>query len=335
MKLSNQNQALIDLPVLLIFFARPEQLSKVFEQVKKVKPSKLFLYQDGPRLNRPDDVENINKCRKIVEDIDWECEIHKKYQQKNIGCDPSEFIAQKWMFETEEYGIVLEDDDVPSLSFFPFCKELLEKYKNDERINMICGMNHLGELTDNPNSYIFTVSGSIWGWASWKRVIEKWEEHYDFINDPNVLNLLKIKLGEKDFKSYYKTCLKHFNSGKAHYESILGSSLYLNSRLNIVPTKNMISNIGIGFDTTHSADSISKLPKGIRRVLFMKTHEIEFPIKHPKYIIENVEYKKKIDCIMGNNFPVNAYRKIESILYRIKSGDFKSVRKGLLRRLGL
>ena len=122
-----KNKHNIDIPVLLIFFVRPEPLRKVFEEIKIARPSKLYLYQDGARENRPDDIENVMKCREIVKDIDWECEVVYKYQKKNFGCDPSEFISQKWMFEKEEYGIVLEDDDVPSQSFFPFCKELLEK----------------------------------------------------------------------------------------------------------------------------------------------------------------------------------------------------------------
>ena len=133
----------IDIAVLILFFNRPKMLEKVFEQVRLARPSRLYLFQDGARAGRPDDIENVAKCREVVSNIDWECEVHTNYQEKNLGCDPSEYVSQKWMFENEEMGIVLEDDDVPSQSFFPFCKELLERYKNDERVNMICGMNNL------------------------------------------------------------------------------------------------------------------------------------------------------------------------------------------------
>ena len=134
-----------EVPVLLIFFCRDEVLRQVFECVKKVKPTKLYLYQDGAR--RESDMPGIQACRDIVSQVDWECKVHTFYQDKNVGCDPSEYIAQKWMFEKEDRGIVLEDDDVVSDSFFYFCEELLEKYKDDERINMICGMNHLGPVS--------------------------------------------------------------------------------------------------------------------------------------------------------------------------------------------
>ena len=104
-------------------------------------------------------------------------------------------LAQKWMFETEDRGIVLEDDDVVSDSFFYFCEELLEKYKDDERINMICGMNHLGHYDKSGTSYIFTKTGAITGWASWKRVIDTWDPNYSFVDDEYQKYCLKNLLG--------------------------------------------------------------------------------------------------------------------------------------------
>lgn len=172
----------IDVPVLLIFFNRPGCFEKVFEQVKKARPSKLFLYQDGAREDNEQDQICVKKCRDIALDIDWDCEVYTKFQEKNYGCDPSEYISQKWAFEHVDKCIILEDDDVPSQSFFPFCKELLDKYENDTRINMICGMNNL-ETWDSPYSYLFTETGSIWGWATWKRVVDEWEPNYDLLED--------------------------------------------------------------------------------------------------------------------------------------------------------
>ena len=130
-----------DIAVLLLFFNRADTFRQVFEAVKEARPSKLFLYQDGPRGER--DMAGIEACRAIVSDenIDWECEVHRMYQEKNYGCDPSEYISQKWAFSIVDKCMVLEDDDVPSQSFFPFCKEMLDKYENDERISMISGFN--------------------------------------------------------------------------------------------------------------------------------------------------------------------------------------------------
>ena len=124
----------IDVAVLILFFNRPQQLGKVFDEVRKARPSRLFLYQDGPRSER--DMTGIMACREIVDNIDWECDVQRLYQERNYGCDPSEYISQKWAFSMADKCIVLEDDDVPSQSFFPFCKELLDRYEHDERITM-------------------------------------------------------------------------------------------------------------------------------------------------------------------------------------------------------
>lgn len=327
MEVSMKTPYKIDIAVLLIFFARPEQFKKVFEQVKKAKPSKLFLYQDGQRENRPDDMEGIMLCREIAEDIDWECEVFKMYQEKNYGCDPSEYIAQKWAFGFVEECIVLEDDDVPAQSFFPFCKELLQKYKEDERINMICGMNNTGISKHTQDSYLFSTTGSICGWASWKRVIDTWDETYSFLEDEATISKLeKVYKDKLNVKSFLENCRKHKESGKAHYESILSASARLNTRLNIVPTKNMISNIGVTENATHSVTDVKMLPKGIRRIFNMKAYEIKFPLKHPKYVIEDVEFRETLNRIMANKHPVvKTYRRVESVLLRIRYKGVKEI----------
>lgn len=327
-------KAKIDVAVLILFFNRPKLLERVFEQVKAARPSKLYLFQDGARKNRPDDVENIQKCREIVESIDWECEVHRNYQDTNNGCDPSEYLAQKWMFETEEMGIVLEDDDVPSQSFFPFCKELLEKYKDDQRINMICGMNNCETSEHCPYDYLFSTSGSITGWASWKRVIDEWSEYIEFVDNEYVSSLFSVayknRLEPEKFINHCRNCNE---SGIAYYEAILSGNSLPQSRLNIVPTKNLISNIGNDGESTHGATSLDLLPKGIRRIFNMKTYEYEFPLKHPPFVMEDLIFLKKIKRIMAEGYPlVRMYRKAESCFYRMRAGDF-SMWKKLLNKL--
>lgn len=320
--------ALFDVPVLITFFARPEPLKEVFRQVRIAKPSKLFLYQDGPRLNRQEDNRNIEKCRQIVEDIDWDCKVKTYYQEKNYGCDPSMFIAIRWAFSYVDKCIILEDDDVPSQSFFPFCYELLERYKDDERITMICGLNHMNEYNESPYSYVFTKSGAITGLALWKRVIDQWDGNYSFLTDPFAIRLIKDYMGKKPGKKFINICINHKNSGKAHYESILASSSILNNGLNIAPCRNLISNIGVVPNATHGPYSVKFLPKGIRGIFFMKTNELEFPLKHPKYVIEDTNYKAKVDRIIANGFPlVQLYRRIESIIYRSLHRDFSFISK--------
>ena len=324
----------IDVPVLLIFFNRPGCFSKVFEQVKIARPRKLFLYQDGAREGNEKDIIGVQKCREIALDIDWDCEIHTLFQEKNYGCDPSEYIAQKWAFDHVDKCIILEDDDVPSQSFFPFCTELLDRYENDQRINMICGMNNL-ESWDSPYSYLFTETGSIWGWATWKRVVDEWEPKYDILTDD--YNIRKLS----DYMLTSNPCLKErinvwnqdMLSSVEHYEAILCMNQYSNNRLNIVPTKNMIINVGNTPEgSTHSMSSLDLIPSGLRRIYTMKSHEIGFPLKHPKYVINDVEYQKQLYRVMGWGHPlVNMWRKLEKswliIRYEGISGLFRKLQR--------
>jgi hypothetical protein len=134
--------------------------------------------------------------------------------------------------------------------------------------------------------------------------------------------------------SYINTLRRHQYAGKAYYETILGSSMHLNHRLNIVPAKNMITNIGVTANATHSVSDIRMLPKGVQRIFNMPAYELEFPIKHPPYVIEDKEFKERIDRVMGKGHPlIRYYRKGASILRRLKYKDYKGLKKSLLRLL--
>lgn len=317
-------KAQIDIAVLLIFFNNPERLKKVFEQVKKAKPSKLFLYQDGPREGREDEA-GITACRELVEDIDWECEVHRWYQEKNFGCDPSEFLSQKWAFSFVDKCVILEDDDVPSVSFFLFCKELLERYEDDERIGMIAGMNHEEITEDVTDDYFFTTNVSIWGWATWKRVVDQWDEKYTFTQNQEIMNHLRDKLKAMKYRRDFLPLLdRHVHKGIAYYETILMSYMLLSNSLSIVPTKNMITNIGMDAGT-HSFTHFDELTPNMRKLYTLKRYEIERIEKHPQYVIENIGFKNRVYRLMGWNHPILTFgRKV----YR----HFLKMKKKILKR---
>lgn len=310
----------VDVAVLLLFFTRTELTKKTFEQIRKARPARLYLYQDGPRAGREDDVKNIKECRDAIESmIDWDCEVHRWFQEENKGCDPSEYLSQKWMFETETKGVIIEDDDVMSVSFFRFCKELLDRYENDPRVNIICGMNHLGTYEDCPYDYMFVRDGGgIWGWATWKRVIDQWDTEYKFLNDPYAIKCLRDEYGKKKAEKYIATCVRHKNSEKIFYETLNGAHGWLYGNMNIVPTKNMTCNIGVAAETTHSVDALHKLPYKARKQLYMKTYEYDFPLKHPTYMQHDAGYWKKVlkHCYGGKMYQFFKVRNIESLLYR-------------------
>lgn len=323
----------IDISVLILFFNRPDHLAKVFEEVRKARPARLFLYQDGPRGER--DMPGIEACRKVVADIDWECEVHRKYQERNFGCDPSEYLSQKWAFSLTDKCIVLEDDDVPSQSFFPFCKELLDRYEHDERITMISGFNIDEVSPDVPDSYFFTSTFSIWGWASWRRVIDRWEGDYAFLDDEYAMRQLEALVKQRDYRSDFITmCRQHRETGKEFYESIFWASNLLHSGLAIMPAKNMVNNLGLTADSTHFSGSLNTTPRAYRRIFTMKRHEIDFPLRHPKYVVDHIAYKERLYKTNAWNHPwTKAGRSMEELLLNLRYGNFSGIWKAFCRRI--
>jgi hypothetical protein len=327
------NPAKIDVSVLILFFNRPEQLSQVFEQVRQARPTRLFLYQDGPRGER--DMPGIEACRKVVEEIDWECEVHRKYQERNYGCDPSEYLSQKWAFSLTDKCIVLEDDDVPSQSFFPFCKELLDRYEDDPRVAMICGFNE-DEVTPHcSDSYFFTSIFAIWGWASWRRVIDQWEGDYAFLDDKeNMKRLEELSRQRRYRKDFIPMCRNHRATGKEYYESIFWASMLLHSQLAIMPQKNMVNNLGLTADSTHFGGSIDTTPRAYRRIFTMQRHEMDFPLRHPRYLIEDVSYKERLYKTNAWDHPwIKVGRSLEELWLNLRHGNLSFIGKSVKRRL--
>ena len=323
--------AKIDIPVLIIFFNRPKMVQKVFDAVKEARPSKLFLYQDGPRTGRDDDVYNIQRSREVFQDkIDWDCEVHTLYQEKNFGCDPSEYLAIRWFFNNVEAGVILEDDDVPSVSFFQYCKEMLDKYKDDKRISMVCGMNHLGTYQpySSNSDYFFSKASSIWGWATWRRFVDLWDTKYSFLEDEEKLKIMeKNFLHSKTMKSdrvrfdlYIKKCKEHRDSGKEFYETLVSSTRLLTGGLSIFPCKNMISNIGNEGESTHAPSSLKLLPRATQKVFNIKRYELTFPFKHPNEVVSNDKYAFKKEALMTPsiwNYPFRWIEtKIRALIYK-------------------
>ena len=300
-----------DVAVLCIFFARPEQFEKSFEQVRKARPRVLLLWQDGPREGRQDDIENIEKCRKIAENIDWECEVHRNYHDKNMGCDPSTFLSHKWAFSIVDKCIILEDDVITSESFFPFCKELLDKYENDTRVDRICGQTLYGGVPDKRYSYFFGRSGSSIGWASWRRVAETWEEDYAFLNDDYYIDLARHRFGHKRFEKSISMAKKRAAEGIPYWEHIIGCRTTFNSGLVIYPTVNMVENVGTDSNATHATDNVAELPKEIQAVFLTPAVEMEFPLKHPPYVIEDYHYFYEMMSHIEPNFKRRLRRKVE------------------------
>lgn len=329
----------IDVPVALIFFNRPKEFEIVFNAVREARPSQLFLIQDGPRKNNENDIINIQKCRDVLENIDWECEIHTDYSTENLGCGRRIYTGLSKCFEQVDRLIILEDDCVPSQSFFPFCQEMLEKYCNERKIGLITGMNHLNIFDKVKTDYFFAKMGSIAGWATWKRVWDLVDFDMECLLDEEVIRIFKnIDKYEPVRRGTYKKAYKKREilqkGGKlTSWSTQFGITAILNSPLIIVPKVNLMTNIGLSAESANSLSNIKLVPRRQRHLYKLKLFEMDFPLKHPKYIVDDYEYDALVHNFMNPPKVIALCNKIESVFLRIIHGDLKSLKKGIKKRL--
>ncbi len=314
-------------PVALIFFNRPGPLARTFATIRDAQPRELFLIQDGPRSGNQADERKVRECREIVSAIDWECTVHRDFAEQNLGTGRRVASGLTLAFSTVDRLIILEDDCVPAQDFFPFCTELLDRYKDDQRVGMITGMNHLGAYDGTSFDYLFSRVGSIAGWATWKRTWTSVDQDLEFLDDPYAIRLIR------DYLKRRKTgtgLLKRGEKLKARIEAgerltswsyPLGVGDILHSRLIIVPRVNLMSNIGVGPDGANTTDSLKKVPRASRFLYDLPLHEFHGHLKHPQYVTEDLSYNRQVDKLMGRTFWGGKGRKVESLVRRIMYGE--------------
>jgi hypothetical protein len=240
-------------PILFIVFNRPETTQVVFNEIRKMKPRQLFVSADGARDGKDGESEKCEAVRKITEQVDWECEVLRRYSDINLGCKVGASSAVDWFFENVEEGIIIEDDCVPSQSFFAFCEELLEKYRDDERVMHIGSNNFQFGHVRGDGSYYFSKYNGMWGWATWRRA---WE-HYDismqtfpsFLAQKQILNVCDTKVMQKHWLGLFSAA--HENRVNT-WDYQWTYAIWVNDGLCIIPNINLVSNIGFGKDATHT-----------------------------------------------------------------------------------
>lgn len=318
-------------PVMILFFNRPDNLKQVFEAVRKYRPEQLFLVQDGARAEHPDDIDNIYKCREIVDTVDWECKVYRNYAEENMSCDHREYTGIDWCFQYVDRLIILEDDCVPTQGFMKLCEECLEKYKDETSIHSIYGFNRLGSY-ECPYDYVFSKTGAGWGWATWKRVWDRVNavRNSKLFSEPNTIKYINNSI-EHSVKEIYGDFVKdnlsirekEIAQGKIiSWEHWCGVTLILYNMVTIVPKKNMIRYIGISQNATHTAGDPKLLPRKVRNVLTQKSYESEEIISHPPCIIRDSKFEKLSKKSMYS-FPV--FSKFEHIFLILRYKGFKQI----------
>ncbi|MBN1445118.1 MAG: nucleotide-diphospho-sugar transferase [Candidatus Omnitrophica bacterium] len=253
---------------------------KVLETIRNAHPPRLYIASDGPRKNMQGDEEKVKAVREyVMGNIDWDCKVKTLFRGKNLGCRKAVSEAVTWFFENEEQGIILEDDCLPSQSFFWFSEELLEKYKDNPRVMHISGNNLQHGISRTPDSYYFSCYTHIWGWASWRRA---WK-CYDI--DMNLWNKEKISLavreiggGWKPFEEYWIRRFEEVFSKKIDtWDYVWLFSCWMHGGLAVIPEVNIVENIGFGPDATHTKTQYNNF--------IPERSEIQFPLRHPKQIV--------------------------------------------------
>lgn len=278
------NSKAIQCPVTMIIFNREDNARQVFNQIKKVKPPKLFVIADGPREKKEGESELCEKTRSIIKDVDWQCEVVTNFADKNMGCKDRISSGLTWVFSQTEYSIILEDDCVPSLSFFYYCEEMLEKYKDDKSISMVSGNNHSFATETTPgfskDSYYFSKHVHIWGWATWARAWNYFD--IDMKEWPKYREEKKMAsfLTKKSYYYFWEALFDHYLKKRiSSWDGAWVFAVWQQNGLAIAPSKNLIQNTGVCVGATHTTEE--------DRYSRLKAEELDFPLKHPTKIEEN------------------------------------------------
>lgn len=286
-----------EIPVVLFLFKREEKTVRVLNEIRKVKPKRLYLISDGPRNSQ--EAIRVKECRKRVEDaIDWDCEVVKNYATQNKGVYDRIGLGAKWVFEQEDVAIFLEDDNLPEETFFPFCEEILERYKNDTRVFWICGTNYLEDYQPEDNSsYVFTRHMMPCGWASWSN---KFLKYYDgdlsLWNDPFIKRRIK---DEYIFKPLLRQDQRNWDREKYRIENKerpnswdyqMSFTQRVHGLFAVVPRLNQIKNIGVDRDSIHNGYSLDNIMTS--RFCQLETYRLEFPLKHPKVVWVDQKFER-------------------------------------------
>lgn len=271
-----------DVPVALIVFNRPDTTARVLEVVRTVRPRRLLVVADGPRENRPGEAEQCRLTRALFEDVGWDCAVSQNFSPTNLGCGGRPSSGISWVFDQVEEAVILEDDCVAHRDFFPFCGELLARYRHQPQIRHIGGSNFQAGQRRGDFSYYFSKYAHIWGWATWRRA---WRD-YDFEmrdwpawRDAGGLNAWCEVPGEAPVWNRHFDQM-HDSPVKSTWDFQWNYQLWRRNGLAIIPEQNLVSNIGFGAGAAHTTE--------INEFANLPTAGLDWPLRHPTLLARDV-----------------------------------------------
>lgn len=295
---------MLQTPILFIVFNRIDTAQQVFETIRRIQPKKLYIACDGPRENKNVEYVACQQTRKLALQVDWPCQVKTLFLDKNLGPSLGPYTFIKWFFEQEEQGIILEHDCLPHPDFFPYCEELLDKYKDNQNIGAISGPNFIPD-PQSPYSYSFTIYNHIWGWATWRRTIDKYTLDLSDVSTKELNDMLKRNFPSLKERLYWKTIFKQIRKKEIPtWDYYLTFCLWFNNLLAISPSKNLVANIGFGEGAVNTTDINSPLAnRPVYPIMPLTHNEIITPNKK-----EESKYFERF--IMENKGELYLYSKI-------------------------
>jgi hypothetical protein len=278
----------MDTPVALIIFNRPDATAKVFEQIARAKPARLFVIADGPRAGRAGEADKCAAARAVLERVDWPCDVARNYSETNLGVGTRPASGIQWVFEHVDRAIILEDDCVPHPTFFRYCEELLDRYADDERVMHISGDNW--NFGRDDFSYCFSAYCYSCGWATWRRAFQHYDPNTRLWGDLRDTSWLVDILGDAAAARFWAAKFDAtYNDGiqTNGWDWPWLFACWAHRGLSILPSTNLISNIGFTEDATHTTKQDDERA-------YVPSMAMPFPLQHPPYMVRNTDADRKI-----------------------------------------
>jgi hypothetical protein len=271
-------------PIVFTVFNRPEVASRVFRAIAMARPAKLYVIADGARADRPGEFEKCLAARKVIDQIDWDCEVVKDFSDVNLGPKVRLSSGINRVFQREEAAIILEHDCLPHSSFFPFCEELLHKYRDDPRVMHICANNFLFDRISLRDSYCFSRMSHTWGFATWRRAWQLYDvemKAWPEIRESPLL--LETLMGDRVCAAYFTEVFDRTFTGEINtwdYQWLLTCWRYRG--LAILPKNTLVSNIGFGEEALYCREADDPLAN-------LAVRPMHFPLRHPSNVAPSRE----------------------------------------------
>ncbi|MBP5351030.1 MAG: hypothetical protein J6Y56_03620 [Fibrobacterales bacterium] len=263
-------------PVAFFIFRRPETTERVWARIREAEPKRLYLCADAARPDREGEAERVAAARRIVETVDWECDVHRIYADRNMGCRDRVVSGLNEIFQTEERVIVLEDDCLPDLSFFRYCDELLDQYAGNDRVLAVCGFNPGAETLSLEESYSFSRNPACWGWATWKRAWRLYDDSMSCWSAPRRKDGILAR--NPELCRFLDRMVRATESKQVDsWANRWLLSALDNDALSCVPRVNLVRHLHSAAGATHVTEDIG-----------IPAASLGFPLVHPQTIQRNV-----------------------------------------------